>query len=327
MTPPRIGLALGSGSAHGWAHIGVIEALGEAGVEADVVCGTSIGALVGAAYVTGRLAALKEFALALGRREIVGLLDMRLPGGGLIEGDAVVEILRKMGVVTLIENLSKPYAAIATDLTTGREIWLREGPIHEAVRASISLPGIFNPVHQVLDQAAWKTLGRPDRALKHESERWLVDGGLVNPVPVSTCRALGADIIIAVNLNGDGLTRRFARHSDGKAKAKSAPPTPELLRRVLDQIPPAIREQASAIMPKLLPSGPSKPGYFSVIANSINIMQDQITRARLAGEPPDIMLMPRLRDIGLLEFDRAEEAIAEGRDCVAHALTTLRRLI
>ena len=197
MTRPRIGLALGSGSARGWAHIGVIDSLIEAGIEPDVVCGTSIGALVGAAYIAGQLGPLRQWAETATWRKILRLTDVRLSGGGLINGRQVVSYLQQIGIDQPIESYARKYAAVATDLATGREIWLQSGPIHEAVRASIALPGILSPA-------------RIDG-------RWLVDGGLSNPIPVSVCRALGADVIIAVNLNGDLLAatlRRRARPVD-----------------------------------------------------------------------------------------------------------------
>jgi NTE family protein len=305
MTGPRIGIALGSGSARGWSHIGVIESLAEAGIEPDVVCGCSIGAVVGAAYVAGQLPALRDFALSLTWREIARMLDVRLSNGGLIGGQEIVALFRKMQISAPISSYAKPFAAVATDLTTGLEIWLREGPIEEAVRASISLPGILSPV--------W------------HSDRWLVDGGLVNPVPVSVCRALGADVVIAVNLNGDLVGHRAIGHYDRNAEGASA--SSEFVKRVVDRVPTALREQASAILPKLVKSGPTSPGYFDVLMNSISVMQDQITRARLAGEPPHVMLMPRLKHIGLLEFNRAEETIAEGRACVVQALPFLKRYL
>jgi NTE family protein len=304
MPRPRIGLALGSGSARGWSHIGVIEALHKSGIEPDIVCGASIGSLVGAAYVSNQLAALKQFAETLTWPKIVSLLDVRMSGGGLISGKQIVELLRKLKIDSAIEQCAKPYAAIATDLDSGREIWLREGPIETAVRASIALPGIFSPVLH--------------------GDHWLVDGGLVNPVPVSACRALGADIVIAVDLNGD-IVEPFERRS-ARALGKTPIP-PEFLQRLINQIPSGFREQAAAIAPKLLRAAPTSPGYFDVLANSINIMQDQITRSRLAGEPPHVMLMPRLRDIGLMEFHRAPEAIAEGHACVEQALPALRRYV
>jgi NTE family protein len=300
---PRIGLALGSGSARGWSHIGIIEALGEAGIEADIVCGTSIGSLVGAAYVAGHLADLRRWAEKVTWREIIALMDIRLAGGGVIDGSEVVAWLRGLGVDAPIESYAKRYAAIATDLATGREVWLERGPILEAVRASIALPGILSPAK--IDK------------------KWLVDGGLSNPVPVSVCRALGAEVIIAVNLNGDLLGRRFA--SEPPADATLLPQIPnEMLAAVVKQLPPALRQQATQIAQRLLPQRSSTPGYFQVLANSINIMQDYVTRARLAGEPPHVMLAPRLRDIGLMEYNRAAEAIAEGRYCVEHAMPMLR---
>src|SRR5579871_928530 len=183
MSRPRIGLVLGSGSARGWSHIGVIDSLRDAGIEPEIVCGTSMGALVGAAYVAGHLDKLRQWAEAATWRDVVALMDVRLSGGGLMSGSLIVGFLRELGLTHAIEACSKRYAAIATDLVSGREVWLQSGPLDEAVRASIALPGIFAPVKY--------------------GDTWLVDGGLSNPVPVSVCRALGADTIIAVNLNGE----------------------------------------------------------------------------------------------------------------------------
>ena len=175
------------------------------------------------------------------------------------------------------------------------------------VRASIALPAIFSPA-------------RID-------DKWLVDGGLSNPVPVSVCRALGADVIIAINLNGDLLGRRFEAQPDASAATASAHVSNEFFDRVLSHLPAAMREQTAQIALQLQPKERSAPGYFDVLANSINIMQDHITRTRLAGEPPHVMLLPRLRDMGLMEFDKAKEAIAEGRICVEQALPMLRRYL
>jgi NTE family protein len=307
MSRPRIGLALGSGSARGWSHIGIIDALSEAGIEPHIVCGSSIGSLVGAAYVARRLGELRKWAEAATWRDVVGLMDVRLSGGGLISGELVVSFLRGLGITEAIESYPKPYAAIATDLVTGREIWLQSGPIDQAVRASISIPGIFSPVRV--------------------NDKLLADGGLSNPVPVSVCRALGAEVTIAVNLNGDLLGRRFKSELHPE-KAVAPPRDPnEFVSRVLSQLPPGLREQAAHIALRLLPQGSSTPGYFDVLANSINIMQDYITRARLAGEPPHVMLVPRLGHIGLMEYNRAKEAIAEGRLCVEQALPILKRFV
>jgi NTE family protein len=275
-----------------------------AGIEPEIVCGTSIGALVGAAYVAGKLTELKNWAEAVTWREIVSLLDVRLSGGGLIDGRLIVEFLSDLGISQPIASYAKAYAAVATDLESGREIWLREGPIHEAVRASISLPGILSPA----------TLG----------ESWLVDGGLVNPVPVSLCRALGADIIIAVNLNGDIVGRHFTGLLTEPHDADRTPRHGELVHRLVSRIPAGIKDQVAGIVPRLLRVSASAPSYFDVLATSIDIMQDQITRTRLAGEPPHVMLVPRLQSIGLMEFNRAWEAIAEGRSCVERSMPIIR---
>jgi NTE family protein len=305
MTKPRIGLALGSGAARGWAHIGVIDALEEAGIEPDIVCGTSMGALVGAAYVAGGLPALRQWAEAATWKEVIALIDVRLSGGGVVDGKLIVKFLRGLGIEKPIESHSKPFAAVATDLANGREIWIQTGPIHEAVRGSIAMPGILSP-------------GLIDG-------RWLTDGGLTNPVPVSVCRALGADVIIAVNLNGDLLGRRFAADADDSAAKPAARLPRDFLDRVLSRLPPAMRERVGPLAPALFAQGVLSPGYFDVLANSLNIMQDHITRTRLAGEPPHVMLIPRLNDFGWMEFHRAKEAIAEGRACVRQALPMLER--
>lgn len=306
-THPQIGLALGSGAARGWSHIGVIEALLEAGIEPNIVCGSSIGALVGATYVADRLTQLREWAEAVSWREMVGLLDVRLSGGGLIDGKQIAEFLRRMDVSDPIESYPKKYAAIATDIVTGREIWLQTGAIERAVRASIALPGIFRPAEY--------------------DDKWLLDGGLVNPVPVSTCRALGADVIIAVNLNGELLGRRFKDKTRKRAERKTKRIPNEFLAQLMKQMPDGVKQQIALLAPKLLQPEARTPGYFQVIATAINIMQDHITRTRLAGEPPHVLLVPRLGDIGLLEFNRAKDAIAEGRACVERALPTIREYL
>ncbi len=305
MTRARIGLALGSGSARGWSHIGIIEALVEAGVEPDIVCGTSVGALVGAAYLAGKLEKLRKWAEAVTWRQIVVMMDISLSGGGLIDGKPLVKFLRSIGITGAIEDLPRPFAAVATDLATGREIWFRSGPVVDALRASIAVPGIFSPFH-------------------HKGQ-WLLDGGLVNPVPVSVCRAMGADVVIAVNLNGDQLGRWKKEKPAAAAHPPERPP-PDSFPRMLAQLPAALGEQLAQIAPRLLAEN-GAPGYFDVLAGAIDIMQDHITRTRLAGEPPHVTLVPRLREIGLMDYHRAAAAIAEGRIAVENALPAIRRCL
>ena len=305
MANDRIGLALGGGAARGWAHIGVIEVLREAGIEPVAVAGTSMGALVGAAHAAGRLDALGQWAAGVDWRTIVSLFDIGLAAGGMIDGQRIQSLLRDLGIDGEIAVLPVAFAAVATDLADGREIWLDRGPLDLAIRASISMPGIFSPVLA--------------------DGRWLVDGGLVNQVPVSTCRALGADFILAVHV-GDGLLgrRREKLRVDPEGDAASLAAR---VAQVLAQVPAPLRDQAGRVLPHLLKSGPRSPGYFDVLVNSLNIMQEKITRSRLAGEPPHLLIAPDVATIGLMDFDRAAEAIAAGRIAAEKALPAIREML
>jgi NTE family protein len=324
----RVGVALGSGSARGFAHIGVLRALAAAGVEPDVVCGTSIGALVGAAYVVGQLDALEAWVRSIKRLDILRLIDPSLARGGFLGGAKVFDQLRSPESDTSIERLPKPFAAVATELDSGREVWLREGSLLDAVRASISVPGLFAPVK----------LG----------DAWLVDGGLVNPVPVSLCRALGADLVIAVNLNADVRTRLPAPDADddgaiaAQAAAAEAPSAgvhaaarPSGVEAEAEEAPVKLAARiaalfqgtASALGSAFAGDKEKAPGFFEVLAGSINIMQDRISRSRMAGDPPDVLVTPLLAHIRLLDFDRAAEAIDAGRRSLEPALPTLARLL
>lgn len=307
---PTIGLALGSGSARGWAHIGVIRALHEAGIEPDLVAGTSIGAIVGALHANGSLDGFESWVRKLSRRDVLAYLDLSLAGGGMIEGKRLGDVFRDHFGEATIEQLSLPFTAVATNLRSGREVWLRDGPLLPAIRASMSLPGIFTPV-------------------KHNGV-WLVDGGLVNPVPVSVCRAMGADMVIAVNLNGD-LVGRHAQKSRAVSRASEASKAAaEALdaqeQDWLNRLSSQFRERVGLLRNQLLPPD-GVPGMFEVIAGSLNIMQDRITRSRMAGDPPDLTVSPRLAHLGLLEFDRAKEAIAEGHAAMHQLLPALQEIL
>ena len=290
MTGRKIGLALGSGAARGWAHIGVLRALDELGIEPDIVCGTSIGAAVGAAYLTGQLDELQSWAQSMGLLGMLGIIDVTFRRGGLVAAERVFERFRNPATDIRIEDLPKPYAAVATDLATGREIWLREGPLLPAVQASAAMPGLFP-------------------AVRHDGH-WLVDGALVNPVPVSLCRALGADVVIAVNLNSE----MSAPSRPVMAEAGVAPSAfGQLTQQVSAWIGrrPSIRTRFLASQIEAAPKEPM-PNVLEVLAGSIDIMQDRITRSRLAGEPPDVLVTPRLGHVGILEFDRAAEVVEIG---------------
>jgi len=293
---PKIGLALGSGAARGWSLIGILEGLTALGIAPEIVAGTSIGALVGAAYATGRLEQLKSRMENFGRLDTAGMFDFRLASGGLIQGRRVENFLAELGIEGDIEALPVRFGCVATELATGREIWLQKGPIGRAVRASIGMPGIFTP----------ERLG--------EGDGWLIDGGLVDPVPISLARALGADIVIAVDLNANLVGHRF----DDVEVPATAPTVPQA-------IPDWLKTAVGPILEHVLQPSPEFPSYFEVLANSLNIMQDRITRMRLAGDPPDVLLRPNLPNFGWMDFHRAPEAIAEGRECVDAAAGAIRK--
>ena len=303
-TTPRIGLALGSGSARGWSHIGVIRALERAGIVPDIVCGTSIGALVGAAYAAGEHDRLEPWVRGLKWQSVVGLLDWKM-GGGLMAGGKLTNFFRSQYADPGIEQLPKAFGCVATDLASGREVWLRTGSVIDAVRASIALPGVFTPVMQ--------------------EGLLLVDGGLVNPVPVSLCRAMGADIVIAVDLNWELVTRRRPLSRMQAAAAKE-----------VEQVKLATALTHSGRLETLLarlwpfgsaPKSAGLPSMFGVMSASLNIMQVRITQSRLAGEPADAMIRPRLPDIGAMDFHRGSIAIDEGERATELALPMIRGLL
>lgn len=303
MREVHIALALGSGAARGWAHIGVIKALNEMGIKVSIIGGTSIGSLVGAGYASGRLDEIEAWVRGMNRWQVFNLLDFGLSHGGLVVGEKVFNHAREQFGAINIEDLPIVYGAVATDLYSGREIWLRHGDVYDAARASCAMPGLLAPARY--------------------DDRWLVDGGLVNPVPISLTRALGADFVIAVHLNSQLNTR-----TGGKPPRNMSPPSED------DQAALDVQEERvqgedadqgffkhflsqsqnyiDGVKQKF--SGPEEksPGVFGVMAGAIDIMQERITKARMAGDPADVLIQPKLGHIGILEFERGDEAIDIG---------------
>ena len=277
--PKKIALALGGGAARGWAHIGVLRALDEAGIEVEMISGTSIGALVGGCYLAGKLDELEIFARSLNRRRMFNLLDITFRGSGLFGGMKLDNRLREHLDGIRIEELSKPFIAVCTEIRSGHEIWLSRGPLIEAMRASYALPGIFEPVR-------WQ-------------DRILVDGTLVNPVPVSVCRAYEQRLVVAANLHYDQFGRA--------AVIKYQPIDDETIGIVASE-------------------KDERLGITGVMMDAFNIVQDRISRARMAGDPPDISLMPTVGHIGLADFHRAAEAIDVGYEETVKRLHDIRRL-
>lgn len=305
-TPPKasIGLALGGGAARGFAHIGVLRTLMSHGIVPDVVVGTSIGAVAGGCFIAGHLDTFQDWAHSLTKRGVLSYLDVSFGGSGLISGGRLTERLEQTIGDALIEDLPARFAAIATELGTGHEIWLTRGRVVDAMHASYALPGIFTPVR----------LGG----------RWLVDGALVNPVPVSAARALGARMVIAVNLNSELQGRGATISSHGPDEDDAA---------ALKQL----REQAEAsglsifnperFMKRHFISAARGPNISSVMVDAFNIMQDRVTRARLAGDPPDVLINPRLGKVGLFDFHRAKEATEIGTHAAERAIDEIKEAI
>jgi NTE family protein len=297
----KIGLALGAGSARGWAHIGVLRALAEAGIHPDIVAGTSVGAVVGGCYVAGELDALEEFARDLTRRKVFSFLDFNLSGSGLIHGQRLRESLEARLKDLTIESLARRFVSVATEIGSGHEIWLTRGHLVDSIRASYAMPGIFKPVRV--------------------EGRWLFDGALVNPIPVSICRALGARYVIAVNVNSEAGFGTVV--TDLEALPVAALPAPED-NSLLARNGRAVRK---LLQRQLFGRVENGPGISTVMMQAFNIVQDRIARSRLAGDPPDVMISPRLPPIGLFDFHRADEMIECGMAAAQREVDHIKREI
>jgi len=306
----RIGIALGSGSARGWAHIGVLQALAELGIKPEIVAGSSIGSLVGAAYASNQLDEMESMVTSLTWKDIVSFLDMSIIGGGLIHGERLINFFRHHVDERDIESLPRRFAAVATELDSGREVWLQSGDLLDAIRASIALPGLFTP---------YKI-----------NNHWLVDGGIVDPVPVSLCRAMGAEIVIAVSLNGD-IVGKHSRNHDHASELVPGKIVKEyestLCDRISVQLEKTLLKKKNILLSRLFGESLNSPGLIEVLAGSINIMQDRITRSRMAGDPPDVILSPGLSHLGLMEFDRGALAMEEGFACVERMRPALEHIM
>ncbi|MGO8737267.1 patatin-like phospholipase family protein [Rhodoblastus sp.] len=293
---PRIGLALGSGAARGWSHIGVLQELAARKVPIDVIAGSSIGAVVGGCYAAGKLAELEGFARSLTRRRVFSLMDLSLSGAGMLSGGKLRDELSRELEDRRIEDLPVAFGAVATEIGAGHEVWLRKGDLVHAIRASYALPGVFEPLQ--IDG------------------RWLFDGALVNPIPVTLCRAMGAELVIAVNLVGDAAYRGTLI-ADAAAMAPEPPhpaPAEESFWRATD---------ARQLRRQFGRAANGAPGIAAAMLDAFNITQDRIARSRLAGDPPDVLIAARLSRIGFFDFHRADELIALGREAARRALNDI----
>ena len=294
----KIGIALGGGAARGWAHIGVLKALAAYGLAPSVIAGTSIGAVVGGCYAAGKLDELEHFVTSLTPRSVLRFLDLDLTGAGLISGSRLRRTLDKELEGIDIEDLEQNFVTVATEIGSGREVWLTKGPLVCAIRASYALPGIFRPV-QI-------------------NGRWMMDGAFVNPIPVAVCRAMGASLVIAVNLHHGGLSRTAltpmeATALDTAAPISAPPEAAEKKRRF-----PLLRSLRHQVFDK--GNGNQAPGISRVLLEAFNVTQDRIARARLAGDPPDVVIAPRLGTMGLFDFHKSKPAITEGYEATMRML-------
>ncbi|NDW20022.1 patatin-like phospholipase family protein [Alteromonas hispanica] len=327
----KIGIALGAGAARGWTHIGIIQALEKLGVKIDIVAGCSIGAYVGAAYSSGKLEGLKEWACSLSDWQVLALMGVGLRRGGLASGQKVFDKLASEFCVDSYEAMNKPFASVATDLYTGREVVFDSGPVGNSIQASCAIPALFSPVAY--------------------EDRWLVDGAVVNPVPVNLCRQLGADFVIAVNLNADFRPLRLEKlrkdHEDNQQKTEdfftksqnvlkqwftpdsksedesqndghSQENSDSLGSEVIEKV----EEEFTEVPAKVNKKNP--PGIMSVMSSSLEILQARVTRSRLAGDPPDILIEPQLTDVGIMEFHRAEELCQKGEETITRLAEQIR---
>jgi len=295
---PKLVLALGGGVARGWAHIGVLRTLNQAGLEPDIICGTSIGALVGGLYLAGKLDELERWARGLTQRRVVGLLDFTFAGNGLFGGERLAKLLEEQIGGICIEELPRPFIAIATELETGRETWIRDGSLVRALRASYALPGVLAPIK--LDG------------------RWLVDGALVNPCPITPARSFGGKVVIGVSLHTDLIGAPGETPTGGTQQALTPPPAPQRQGITRWLRPDRL------LIEHIFRDRPDGPALGSAMIGGLNILLDRVSRARLAGDPPDILIAPRIAQIGLIEFHRAAETIELGARATREALPHIR---
>lgn len=328
----KIGLALGAGAARGWTHIGVIRALERLGIQIDVVAGCSIGAYVGAAYASGKLDELHDWAVGLTEWQVLGLLGVGLRRGGIVSGQKVFDKLASDFSLPTFEEMQKPFACVATDIHTGREVIFNKGNVGPSVQASCAIPALFAPV-------------------AHEG-RWLVDGAVVNPVPVNLCRQLGADYVIAVNLNADfrhirleklrrdheenqRKTEDFLTKSHNALKQWFSSDNEKSTDKTPDEMPTELMTDDDAVVEshelqiieqeaKDVPPLGAAPGIMNVMSSALEILQARVTRSRLAGEPPDILIEPQLTDVGIMEFHRAGELCLKGEATVERLAEQIR---
>jgi len=304
----KIGLALGSGAARGWAHIGVIKALEKENVPIHFISGSSVGSYVGAVYSGGGFKSLKEFALSMDRKKVLSYIDVVFPRSGLINGKNATNLYSMHTEIMGFDELPIPIKMVATDMDTGEKLILDEGNIPKAIRASCSIPGIFTPVK----------IGN----------RWVIDGGLIDPVPVSVVKSMGADLVIAVDLNSgviNGHKKKREKNIDNN-KQRKAEARNEIVNQLFSKY-----DQAGKLMKNKLNSwftqSESSPHIINIIGSAIGIMQAQITKNNLEIDCPDVLIQPQLAGVKMFDYDQAERSINEGYDRTMEKMEIMTKLL
>ncbi|SHF31180.1 NTE family protein [Microbulbifer donghaiensis] len=320
---PRIGIALGSGAAKGFSHIGVLKVLEQMGIRPHVVAGTSMGAFVGAAYAAGHLAELEQWVRRLDNWQVFSLLDINWTlSGGVLGGRKPFNAFFDNVEYECIEDLPMPFTAVATDLHSGQEIWLQRGNLRDAVSASCAIPGLLSP--------------------KRLSNRWLVDGAVVNPVPVDVCRAMGATRVIAVDVTEDGAPQQDRQQGMVKKVVSEVTPPPAVEAELVDELVQAEETREALSFNNLVEQGKAHlaqlsvrlakrdqhaPGMLDTMSSAMEILERRLKRTRLAGSPPDVLIMPKVGSIGGMEYARAAEAIDAGEAEAERLRTWLEDMI
>lgn len=305
-----VALVLGSGSSRGWAHIGAIEALEAEGIPIDYISGCSVGAYVGALYASGSLASLKDFVLSMDGKKVFSYFDVVFPRSGLLDGTKkLAELFHMHTSVERFSELNIPVMMVATDLQRGEKVVLKSGSLLAALRATMSVPGLFAPTRI--------------------KGRWLVDGGILDPVPVGVARATEADVVIAMDLNSGIASRRMRQPAMEAADPPAEKPSRfknELLLRMSDFYASAENSFKQRIN-VLLGREQDMPDIIDTVMTSINIMQERITRINLAVDPPDVLVQPRLGALRMMDFDQVEHAIEEGYIGMQEKMEDIRALL
>ena len=283
MHKQTISLVLGSGGARGYAHIGAIEELQKQGYEIGSICGSSMGALIGALYACGKLEELKRWVLTLDMFDVVKLVDFSLTGKGIIRGDKVFDIIKDMIGDIMIEDLPISFTAVATDIMKQKEVWMQKGKLLDAVRASVAIPSILTP--------------------KEIDGRYLIDGGVLNPLPIAPTISDSTDLTIAVSLNAMN-TKKYK--IDMKQKEKKQQTN---MKKIFFEI----SQKAGQLITKEQKTSYEDMGMFGIMGRTIDIMQNAILESKMAGYMPDIVIGIPNNACGFYEFDRAYELIELGR--------------